>query len=452
MNYNGILGRWIMRRSIEKKLTEWREGTNKLPLIVRGARQVGKSFTIEKFGREEFKNLVTLNFELNPEFSNCFESLEPSHIVSRIEIMTENDLVDGESLLFLDEIQNCPKALLALRYFKEKRPNLHVIAAGSLLEFALKEEDFSFPVGRVMFLYMRPLSFHEFLLNAGYTKLLKEMGKVSIKQPMDKSLHDHTLRLLREYMLVGGMPAVVSKYIETRSFSEVRRLQSALLESYRNDFGKYASKTQFKHLQKFFDKAPFLVGQSFKYVKVDPDARSRELKVALEQLCGTGLINRVFQTSANGIPLQAEVNEKKFKLVFLDIGLMQNANKIDPHKILTEDIWQVNEGALAEQLVGQEFLAYGNSEENMHLYYWEREEAGSTAEVDYVSEVGSRVVPIEVKAGTGGHLKSLSRFIDDKKSDFGLRISPKQMEKKNKVINLPFYLIEQIERIVNKLD
>jgi len=441
-----------MKRLIEKELLKWKNQEDRLPLIVRGARQVGKSFTIERFGKENFKNLITLNFEFKPAYSDCFESFDPNLIVSRIELMTEMDLTDGESLLFLDEIQQCPKALLSLRYFKEKRPNLHVIAAGSLLEFALKEEDFSFPVGRVMFLYMRPLSFHEFLLNAGYTKLLKEIEMISLSRTLDAVVHEHTLRLVREYMLVGGMPAVVNKYIETKSFLEVQRLQSALIESYRNDFGRYASKAQFKYLQKFFDKAPFLVGQVFKYVKVDPEARSRELKIALEQLCWTGLINRVFLTSANGVPLQSEVNDKKFKLVFLDIGLMQNANKIDPNIVLTQDIWQVNEGALAEQFVGQEFLAYGNFYENTTLYYWEREEAGSTAEVDYIAQVGAKIVPIEVKAGSAGHLKSLKRFMLDKKSDIGSRISQSPLEKKDKIINLPFYLIEQMKRIIDECD
>jgi predicted AAA+ superfamily ATPase len=439
-----------MDRLIEKELLKWKDQKDRLPLIVRGARQVGKSFTIEKFGKENFNNVVTLNFEFRPSFSECFESLDPDRIVSTIELMTERDLTDGNSLLFLDEIQQCPKALLALRYFKEKRPHLHVIAAGSLLEFALKEEDFSFPVGRVTFLYMRPLSFIEFLFNAGYVKLLKEFENVSLEHKLDRAVHEHALRLVREYMLVGGMPAAVKKYIETKSFLEVHRIQSALLESYRNDFGKYASKAQFKYLQKFFDRAPFLVGQTLKYVKVDQEARPRELKVALDQLCWTGLINRVFQTSANGIPLQSEINEKKFKLVFLDIGLMQNANKIDPKIILNEEIWQQNEGALAEQLVGQQLLAEGNFYENTQLYYWEREKVGSTAEVDYVTQIGKEIVPIEVKAGTvKGHIKSLQRFLSEKQSKLGIRISQNPLDFNDAVINLPFYLIDQMKRLVN---
>lgn len=435
-----------MKRMIEKELIKWKEDKNRLPLIVRGARQVGKSFTIEKFGRENFKNIITINFELQPEFSNCFESLDPDKIISRLELMTEKNIRDKESLLFFDEIQNCPKALLSLRYFKEKRPSLNVIAAGSLLEFALKEENFSFPVGRVEFLYMRPLSFHEYLYNLGYHKLLNALENVTLVNPLDQQFHAHALKILREYMIIGGMPAIVNKYIETKSYLDAHKLQTSLLESYRNDFGKYASKAQFKYLQILFNKAPLLVGQSFKYVKVDPDARARELKIALEQLCWTGLINRVFQTNANGIPLHSEINEKKFKLIFLDIGLMQNANKIDPNIILGEDIWQVNEGALAEQLVGQELLSNGNYYENTTLYFWEREEG--TAEVDYVTQIGPRIVPIEVKAGKDGRLKSLKRFMDEKKIDLGIMISQSPLEKKGAVINIPFYLIDQIARII----
>lgn len=441
-----------MKRVMENELLRWKNSGKRLPLIVRGARQVGKSFTIEKFGRENFKTNVVVNFELQPEFYSCFESLDPDRIVSRIELMTETNLKDRESLLFFDEIQQCPKALVALRYFKEKRPDLHVIAAGSLLEFALNQEDFSFPVGRVEFLYMRPLSFHEFLYNLGYHKLLEQLRTATLKNPLDQFIHESTLKILREYMLLGGMPAVVNKYIETKSYLEAHRLQSGLLESYRSDFGKYASKSQFKHLQKFFERAPFLVGQNFKYVKVDPEARSRELKVALEQLCWTGLINQVFQTSANGIPLQSEVNEKKFTLIFLDIGLMQNANKVNPSVILNEDVWKINEGALAEQLVGQELLTIGNPYEQTILYFWEKEEVSSSAEVDYVVQINSHIIPLEVKAGKDGHLKSLTRFMKEKKVELGVMISQAKLEKKENILNLPFYMIDQLPRILEELN
>lgn len=438
-----------MKRFIEAELEKWKTATPHLPLIIRGARQVGKSFTVEKFGQENFKTTVTINFEFQPTFANCFDTLDPEKIISKIELATEKDLIDGESLLFLDEIQQCPNALKALRYFKEKRPNLHVIAAGSLLEFALKEEDFSFPVGRVEFLYMRPLSFNEYLYNLGNHKLLNALDKVSLTNPLDQDIHNLLIKYVREYLLIGGMPSVVNKYIESKSYLDAHRLQSGLLESYRNDFGKYASNTQFKYLQRFFEKAPLVVGQVFKYVNIDREARPRDLKTALEQLCYTGLINKVYNTNANGIPLQSEINDTKFKLIFLDIGLMQNANKINPESILNDNVWQ-NEGALAEQFVGQELLANGNYYENKHLYFWARDKGA--AEVDYISEINFKVVPIEVKAGKDGRTKSLNVFMKEKETPYGIKISQSPLEVNHTTLNVPFYLLNQLPRLLKELN
>lgn len=437
-----------MDRLIDKELIAWKESPDRLPLIIRGARQVGKSFAIEKLGREHFESLVVVNFELEPHFMSCFDSLDPDTIISKIELYTMQFITEGKTLLFFDEIQKCPRALLAMRYFKEKKPHLHVIAAGSLLEFTLNEEDFSFPVGRVQFMYMRPLSLKEFMLNMGYAKLADHLAIMTPEMPPDPILHEHLLGIVRNYMLLGGMPAVVSKYITTKSHLEAQRLQSVLLNSYRNDFGKHAAKAQYKYLQMFFEKAPLLVAQHFKYAKIDPEVRSRELKTALEQLCLMGLINRIFSTNANGIPLHAEIHDNKFKLLFLDVGLMQRANKIDSSAILNEDIVQINKGALAEQFVGQELLAASDCYENGPLYFWEREPRATAAEVDYVIQVGSSVVPIEVKSGEGGRLKSLKRFLEDKKSNVGITISQANLECNHGILRLPLYLIDQLPRIV----
>ncbi|MCB1113967.1 MAG: ATP-binding protein [Chlamydiia bacterium] len=435
-----------MDRAIEKELREWKDKPNRLPLILRGARQVGKSYTVELFGKQYFENCVVVNFELKPDFCRCFEDLEPEKILSKIELLTNQSIHDKKTLLFLDEIQNCPKALIALRYFKEKKPNLHVIAAGSLLEFALIEEDFSFPVGRVEFMYMRPLNFQEYLLNIGQQRLVEVLRQATLKTPPDPLAHDLLIKLLREYMLVGGMPAVVRTFIETKSLLETQRVQSILLESYRNDFGKYASKAQFKYLRKFFEKAPHLVGHPFKYVKVDPEARSRELKVALEQLSWTGLIYQVFHTSANGHPLEADLNEKKFKLLFLDIGLMQNANRIDFSEIQDADFWKLNEGALAEQLVGQELMASLSPYENRKLYYWEKEQG--THEIDYVTQSGTEVVPLEVKAGSQGRVRSLRYFMNLKNCPIGVKISQSPLSYTDGVMNLPLYMVNQLSRLL----
>ncbi len=278
----------------------------------------------------------------------------------------------------------------------------------------------------------------------GHHKILQLFTTLELNSLLDKNLHEHILKIVRQYLILGGMPAVLQRFIETHSFQEAHRLQTALLDNYRSDFGKYASRAQFKYLQRFFEKAPLIVDQHFKFTKIDPDARSRDLKIALEQLCWTGLIHRIHATSANGIPLKSEVRENKFKLLFLDIGLMQNANKIDPNALLNEDILAINKGALAEQFVGQELIAYTGFYENPSLFFWEREKRSSSAEVDYVIQLDSKIVPIEVKAGSAGRLKSLYQFMKEKNSFMGIKISQSNLKFEDGLLCLPFYLIEQI--------
>lgn len=439
-----------MEREIEQELKKWKMSPIRMPLIMRGARQVGKSFIVEKFGKEQFKTLVTINFEIEPSFSSLFETLNPSEIIAQIEIKKKLSIIPGETLLFLDEIQYAPKAIMALRYFKEKLPELHVIAAGSLLEFALHDHKFSFPVGRVEFLYLRPLSFYEYLSNQKETRLLEILEKTSLDSPVPSLIHEHALELFKKYILIGGMPAVVDLFLKSDSYLQCQRLQEFLLQTYRNDFGKYATKTQHVYLQKFFEKAPHVVGQHFKYVHVDRDSRSRDLKVALEQLCWAGIINRIHATSASGIPLMAQINENKFKLLFLDVGLLQCVHQIDYEVILKEDITQINSGALAEQFVGQELLAYAKFYENKQLFYWVREAKSATAEVDFVITIDSKIVPIEVKAGTTGQLKSLREFMKEKKSPIGIRISQQPLSLYDNILSVPFYLIRQLSRIYHE--
>lgn len=436
-----------MLRELEQELKKWKGSPIRMPLILRGARQVGKSFTIEKFGKEHFSNFVTLNFEIEPSLCFIFETLDPKAILPQIEIKKKSSIIAGTTLLFLDEIQYCPRAIMALRYFKEQLPELHVIAAGSLMEFALHDHKFSFPVGRVEFLYLRPLSFHEYLLNQGEIKLLESFETVSFDHPLPDVIHAHALEHFKKYILVGGMPAVVDHYLKNNSYLDCQRLQVFILQTYRNDFGKYATKTQHTYLQKFYERAPFLVGQHFKFVDVDREVRSRELKIALEQLCWSGVISRIHATAASGLPLMAQMNENKFKLLFLDIGLLQSVHQVDYEIILKDDVTQINCGKLAEQFVGQELLAYSKYYENTQLFYWVREARNSMAEVDFVWNIESSIVPIEVKAGTTGQLRSLREFIKEKKSPLGIRISQQPISFFDHVLSVPFYLIRQMPRL-----
>lgn len=435
-----------MQRTIEEELKRWKDQTGRLPLIIRGARQIGKSYTIQKFGNDFFDQVVVIDFEYEPTFCHCFDSLDPQKILNRIEIQTSQSITPGKTLLFLDEIQQCPKAIMALRYFKEKMPELHVIAAGSLLEFVLNDAEFSFPVGRVQFLYMGPLSFSEFLMNMGDPKLLEFLEEVTITEGIPPEIHKKLLERLRLYFVMGGMPAVVQTYLEERSLNLCRQKQLSLLQTYQSDFGKYASKTEHRYLQMLFEKAPGLIATHFKYSNVSPEMKSREIKKALHQLCHAGLIHQVFSTSGNGLPLYAEVKENRFKILFLDIGLLNSAHRVNIKQLWEEDITMVHSGKLAEQFVGQQLLSLGDFYETPQLFFWKREKGGSTAEVDFLLTHHSQIIPIEVKAGSTGRLLSLQTFMREKKAPIGVKISTAPLKKEGNILSIPLYMVDQLTR------
>lgn len=437
-----------MKRNIEKELLSWKTQHNRLPLLLRGARQVGKTFIVEKFGKEHFPFFLSINFEQQPEFTRCFDTLDPKQIVAAIEFITNVQIISGKTLLFLDEIQECPKAIMALRYFKEQMPELHVIGAGSLLEFALHDTSFRMPVGRVEFLFLKPLSFAEFLEAGGNLKLKEHLTSVDIKKPIIPMIHDKLLSLVKEYINLGGMPAVLSEFFATRNLLRCQEIQSFLLATYQNDFGKYSTHTQYKNLQLLFERAPGLISQWFKYSKIDPDIQARDLKIALEKICEAGLAYQVFATNASGLPLVATANTKKFKLLFLDVGLVKRTFRLDLQLLFQQDLMLINQGALAEQFVGQEILAYGSPKEKSQLFFWVREQKSSSAEVDYITNVDSQIVPIEVKSGSTGRLKSLKIFMQEKKCPVGVRISQAPLSFEDGVLSIPFYLISELQRLV----
>ncbi len=435
-----------MKRTIEKELRAWKQSPHRYPLLLRGARQVGKTYVVEKLG-EEFDSFEIVNFEAQPEAIACFESLNPVEIIQKLELLTKRPIRPNHTLLFLDEIQACPKAILALRYFKEKMPSLHVIGAGSLLEFALNEAKFSFPVGRVQFIYLKPLSFQEFL----WAVQENSLDDVTLKTPLSETQHLAYLQSVKEYFLVGGMPAVVSQFVNSRSFLEINRIQDLLISTYRADFGKYATEAEQKYLKILFDGVVHQIGRQFKYSEIDPHIKSRELKTALEQLRWAGILYPIYASSAAGTPLSAQIKRNKFKPLYIDIGLLERALQVDPNTVLNQDLVQIHAGALAEQFVGQEWLAYADFFREEQLFFWEREKAGSSAEVDYVITLESEVIPIEVKAGAHGHLKSIRQFMAEKNSPLGIRISQKPLEIRDQILSVPFYMLEHIPRLVREV-
>ncbi len=439
-----------MKRDLERDLFNWKECKDRLPLLLRGARQVGKSYIVEEFGKKEFKNIVIVNFEFRPELKQCFTTLDPVEIINKLRLLTGEAIEAEKTLLFLDEIQECPNAIMALRYFKEKYSKLAVIGAGSLMEFVLNSSNFKMPVGRIQFIYLEPLSFGEFLTASGNELLRHYLREIRLNSVFDDVAHQKLMDLLRIYLIVGGMPAVVKEYLESKNFLNCQRIQNSLLQTYRNDFGKYANFSEHKYLQKVLDEAPRLVGNRIKYSNIDADSKSRDIKQAVNLLKLTSIIYPVYATTASGLPLEAQIKEMKFKLNFLDVGLMQNACGLQAEITLTNNFIQINSGAVTEQFIGQELRANSDSYLKRGLFFWARDKKNSSAEVDYVIAVDSLILPVEVKAGKTGTLKSLKLFIEEKKSLFGIRFSQEKLSLHDKVLTLPLYMVEHVKRLAQE--
>ena len=438
-----------MERTLYHELTEWKNRPSRLPLIVRGARQVGKSFLIEQLGKREFEQLHVINFEKQPQLATCFNSLDPKNIPKELELQAGIQVKTGTSLLFFDEIQDCPQALKALRYFAEEMPEQHVIAAGSLLEFILEDKAFSFPVGRVEIMNLGPLTFSEYLLAQGeqaLNELLQTGSEIS------EAVHKRLLEFVREFFCIGGMPGIVANFVKQQSFLEARRQQSAILDLYALDFGKYATRyAEHRHLKKLFEMAPNLIGKHFKYSKIDPNCANpaRDFREALIRLQQARLILPVHQTRGNGLPLRAEKNEKKFKIFLLDIGLLSSA--LGWESLHMKESVALFRGVAAEQFVAQQLCTLQDPFIEKGLYYWENSERSSSAEIDFLINLKERMLPIEVKSGPTGRLKSLRQFMKDKGVNIGLKISESPLDFKDGILSVPFYLIGEINRLVETI-
>jgi len=436
-----------MQRSIIANLVKWKNAPEHLPILLRGARQIGKTTAIQQFANANFSHFVNINFELDPDYADCFQTFKPQEIINQILLKQNTPIIPGKTLLFLDEIQSCPRAIMALRYFKEQVPELHVIGAGSLLEFALNDDKFHMPVGRIQFLYMQPLSFYEYLAAKEKQTLLSHINNATPAKPPSDVAHQELLKLVKEYLVIGGMPAVLDHYIKHQDFNACQNLQTNLLATYRNDFGKYAKLTKHKYLQQVFMKAPNLIGKQIKYTNVDAESKASDIKEAIILLSNAGLLYKVSASNCSGLPLNALINEKKFKLLFVDIGLMNRAGKINLSNLLLQDLLLINQGAITEQFVGQELLAYQNLEEEPELYFWERDKRGSQAEVDYVVNLEGSIVPIEVKSGQIGRLRSLKQFMSEKNAPIGIQISQRSLCIQDNILTIPLYMIGELKRL-----
>jgi len=411
-------------------------------LLIRGARQTGKTFIINEFGKTEYKSLITLNFERNPEYKDIFITFDPQEILERISLYTGKKTEPAETLLFLDEIQECPKAITSLRYFYEEMPHIHLIAAGSLLEFTLSSENFRMPVGRIQYLFLFPLSFGEFLTAIGESELRTFVSDASKLEKIPETLHLKLIEYIRKYFIIGGMPAVVQEYISTRNIFDCQKIQRSILDTYSDDFAKYARKSKHQYLKKVFNAVPGMVGQKFVYTQVDREIKSRDLKEALELLETAGVVSRIRQVNGVGLPLAASVNDAYFKVIFLDVGLLHAISGIYAETAMEKNLAAVFKGAVAEQFAGQELIAYQNPFTKPTLFYWGRQAKNSTAEIDYLIELDAQIIPIEVKSGSTGRMKSLHFFIEYYHSKKAVKISQAPFLAGNPIISLPFYAME----------
>lgn len=435
-----------MRRIICNSLINWKNSIGRKPLIVRGARQIGKTTCIRQFAKQEFDNLVELNFEQMLKLHRIFEKdLEPQTIIVDLQILINQQITPGKTLLFLDEIQACPRALLALRYFYELMPELHVVAAGSLLDFTI--ESIGLPVGRLNFLYMYPMSFLEFLWALEEDFLIKSILSQDISKECNQAVHEKSLRLLGEYMAIGGMPEAVATWRDHKNYHACLDIHHDLITAYQQDFEKYAKKTQIKYLEHVFTQAPQQLGQVLKYSKFTGDYRKRDLAPALELLKRANVITAVEYTSAQGIPLSAVSNPDDFKIIMLDVALTQTLLGLTTEDwILETEKAFINKGQIAEAFVGQELLAYSNFRQKQKLYYWRRHKRGSEAEVDYIIVNNHEIVPVEVKAGKGTTLKSMHSFLEQHQHcKYSIRFSTHNYSIYHNLHSYPLYAVMKLK-------
>ncbi len=428
-----------MKRLIDWHLKKWKEGSSRKPLLLRGARLVGKTFAIQKLGKG-FERFVEINFEYNKDAKRIFEkNLQPDLIIQELNLLLDVDILPGSTLLFFDEIQECPQALQALRLFFEKIPSLHVIAAGSFLNFAI--EKVGMPAGKVESLYCYPLSFFEFLVADGHLHLAKTILERKEEEPFTEECHQKLLEIVSKYLAIGGMPEVVSCFVKTKNPRLCFPLHQHILDRYRQDFSKYCKDYQVKYVKELYNEVPRQIGRQFKYSGVHEEYKKRELSQGLDVLCKASIMYKVYHTKAEKLPLGSESHADWFKVMFIDVALAQSILGLDLKAwFLQPEKEFINRAGFLEAFLGGELLAYSTPYRKVELYYWKKEEKQSLAEVDFCIKHKESIIALEVKNGDGRTLKSLHLFLDlHPKSPYGIRFSVKNYSKAANVIFKPLY-------------
>lgn len=454
-----------MHRHQTSTLRTWLAKTNRKPLVIRGARQVGKSTVVRQFADHAGVVLHEVNLERHQGLDDLFATNDPTRILREIQLICRKGPLSGAggSVLFLDEIQAAPKAIEALRYLAEDTPTLPIVAAGSLLEAALWQHKLSMPVGRIEYLFMGPMTFAEFLAAAGDQDLLDTMAQWQPSDSFPTTAHTRLSDRLREYLFLGGMPEVLANYLVHRDLSACAMLQDNILQTYRDDLGKYAAATQ-NTVRRVFDYMALHVGEKLKYVNIDRTTQPRALQAALEKLIRARVVLPVHHSSGSGVPLGAGKNHAVYKTYFLDVGLAARAANLEWQSmgpIMSQDF--INKGQLAEQYVAQHLWADQPAGRRPELFYWLRQGRRGNAELDFLVQVHGRIVPIEVKAGASGRMKSLFQFAKVRQTPLAVRFDanpPTVSQACHQVddqlvavdlLSLPLYMVEQSGRLAQGL-
>ncbi len=429
-----------MYRKIFEYLKEWKDSPYRKPLLIQGARQVGKTYSILNFGKSEYENIAYFNFETNPKLKETFEeNIEPIYLIPILSRLVEQTIVKEKTLIFFDEIQLCERALTSLKYFQEQAPEYHIIVAGSLLGVAINRENFSFPVGKVDIKTLYPMDIEEFLLAMGEDKLIEQI-KISFNKnsPLPTILHDLAMEYYRKYLLIGGMPECVAKFKETENYTLIRHTQEMILLSYLNDMSKYNTNNEIKKTRLVYDNITVQLSREntrFQYKLVKTGGRASEFENAIEWLNLSGIISKIYCVQDIKKPLENYRNIDAFKIYISDVGLLCAKKQIVPEDILyLSDELNDFKGGMTENYV------------NIHLninsytpYFWKNEKG--TSEIDFVIARDGKIIPIEVKSSNNTRSKSLDYYIKTYKPEYSIRISSKNFGLENNIKSIPLYAV-----------
>ncbi len=432
-----------MYRMAMEKLLKWKQSPHRKPLIIEGARQVGKTWLMKEFGRQAYADSIYINFDANSVMAELFASdLDTERLIMGLELYAGRKIDPDKALLIFDEVQEVPRALASLKYFCENAPQYHIVCAGSLLGIALHQGT-SFPVGKVDFLKLYPLSFEEFLMALGMERFAELLDKQD--HPMITSFKRSYIDALKQYYFVGGMPEAVQSFAENKDHSEVRRIQKRILAAYEQDFSKHAPNEIVPRIRMLWNSIPSQLAKEnkkFIYGLVREGARAKDYETAIMWLSDCGLVHKVSRVHTPGVPLRAYEDLKAFKLFLADVGLLGCMAGLHPRTLLDgNDLFVEFKGALTEQYVCQQLCTI----EDMQIYYYTNDRG--TCEIDFVVDTGERIIPVEVKAEENLRAKSLKSYREKYAPEISVRTSMADFKREDGLVNLPLYAIERIGQI-----